>query len=217
MGMMKTGKPALQGATSVDSSLPFSSSSLEGTAVPHCGQTKSKLNRFKIITSILKQGDSTASPRPPEASNGLPNGVLPPVPDEGSEEKLDFSTDIADFGSFQKHQQEGGGAGIGAGEVLKQISSLTEEQPSVSGADAPQRDHRVEEDEEDSERLLVKQTEENSTFNEARRENNELLNTVGNSDDSRKEEREGKSTETFTSSDSVAGGILSEETIDTEI
>lgn len=212
--MMKTGKPGLQGATTVDSSLPFSSSSLEGPAGPHCGQAKSKLNRFKIITSILKQGGSTASPRPPEASNGLPNGVLSPVADE---EKLDFPTDIADFGSFQKHQQEGGGAGIGAGEVFKQTSSLTEEQPSVSGADVARRDHRVEEDEEDSEGLLEKQTEENSTFNEARHENNELFNTVVKTDDSRKEEREGKSTESFTSSDSVAGGILSEETIDTEI
>lgn len=215
--MMKTGKPALQGATAVDSSLPFSSSSLEVPAGPHSGQAKSKLNRFKIIASILKQGGSTASPRPPEASNGLPNGVLSTVPDESSEEKLDFPKDIADFGSFQKHQQEGGGAGIEAGEVLTQTSSLTEEQPSVSGADVPRRDHRVEEDEEDSKGLLEKQTEENSTFNEARHENNELLNTVGNSDDSRKEEREGKSTESFTSSDSVAGGILSEETIDTEI
>lgn len=215
--MMKTGKPPLQGATSVDSTLPFSSSSLEGTAGPHCGQAKSKLNRFKVITSILKQGGSTASPRPPEASNGLPNGVLSPVADEGSEEKLDFSTDITDFGTFQKHQQEGGGAGIGAGEVLKQTSALTEEQPNVSGADEPQRDHRVEDDEEDSEGLLEKQTEENSTFNEARHETNELLYTVGNSADNRKEEREGKSAESFTSSDSVAGRMLSEETIDTEI
>lgn len=215
--MMKTGKPALQGATSVDSSLPFSSSSLEGPSGPHCGQAKSKLNRFKIIASILKQGGSTASPRPPEASNGLPNGVLSPAPDEGTKEKLDFSTDIADFGSFQKHQQEGGRPGIGAGEHFKQTSLLTEEQPSFSGVDAPPRDHRVEEDEDDSEGLLEKQTEKNSTFNEARHENNELLNTVGNSDDNRKEEREGKSTESFTSSDSVAGGVISEETIDTEI
>lgn len=215
--MMKTGKPGLQGATTVDSSLPFSSSSVEGPDGPHCVQAKSKLNRFKIITSILKQGGSTASPRPPEASNGLPNGVLSPVADEGSDGKLDFPTDIADFGSFQKHQQEGGGAGIGAGDVFKQTSSLTEEQPSVSGADVARRDHRVEEDEEDSEGLLEKQTEENPTYNEARHENNELLNTVVNTDDSRKEEREGKSTESFTSSDSVAGGILSEETLDTEI
>lgn len=214
--MMKTGKPGLQGATSVDSSLPFSSSSLERPAGPHCGQTKSKLNRFKIITSILKQGGSTVSPRPPEASNGLPNGVLSPLPDEGSEEKLDFPTDVADFGLFQRHQQEGGGAGIGAEEVLKRTSSLTEEQPSVSGADVPRKDPRVEEDKKDNEGFLGKQTEENSTFNEARHENNELLNTVGNTD-SRKEEQEGKSTETFTSSDSVAGGILSEETVDTEI
>lgn len=215
--MMKTGKPALQGATSVDTSLPFSSSSLEGPAAgPHCGQAKSKLNRFKIITSILKQGGSTASPRPPEASNGLPNGVLSPVPDEGSEEKLDNSTDITDFGSFQKHQQEGGGAWTGAGEVPRQTSSMGEEQPSVSGADGPRRDHRTEE-EEDREGLLEKQTEENSTFNEARRENNELLNTFGSADDGRKEEREGKSTESFTSSDLGAGGIMSEETKDTEI
>lgn len=214
--MMKTGKPALQGATSVDSSLPFSVSPLEGPTSSHCGQAKSKLNRFKIITSILKQGGSTASPRPPEASNGLPNGVLSLVPAEGSEEKLDFPADITDFGSFQKHQQEGGGTGTGPGEVPRQRSSVIEEQPSVSGADGPRRDHRAEK-EEDSEGLLEKQTEENSTFNEARHENNELLNTVGSSDDGRKEEREGKSTESFTSSDSVAGGILSEETKDTEI
>lgn len=213
--MMKTGKPALQGATSVDPSLPFSASSIEGPAGPHCGQAKSKLNRFKIITSILKQGGSTASPRPPEASNGLPNGVLSAVPDEDSEEKLDFPSKITNFGSFQKHHQEGGGAATGAGEVPKQTSSMTEEQPSVSGADGPRRDHRAEE-EEDSERLLEKQTEENSTFNEARHENNELANTVGSSDDSKKEEREGN-TVGFTKSDSLASGILSEETKHTEI
>uniref|UniRef100_A0A8C4DU16 Transient receptor potential cation channel, subfamily C, member 4a n=1 Tax=Dicentrarchus labrax TaxID=13489 RepID=A0A8C4DU16_DICLA len=73
MGMMKTGKPALQGAkasgSSVDSSLAYSSSSLEVSPCPQSSQVKSKLNRFKIITSILKQGTSTASPRPPEASN----------------------------------------------------------------------------------------------------------------------------------------------------
>lgn len=215
--MMKTSKPALQGATSVDSSLPFPSSPLEGPAGPQCGQAKSKLNRFKIITSILKQGGSTASPRPPEASNGLPNGVLSPVPDEESEETLDFSTETTDFGSFQEHQQDGGGSGSGAGELLKPTSSLTEQQPRVSGADALRSDHRVEEEEEDSKGLLEKQTEENDTFNESQHENNELLNTVGSSDDKRKKEKDGKSTETFASSDSVAGVILSEETIDTEI
>lgn len=212
--MMKAGKPALQGATSVDPSLPFSGSSLEGSTGPHCSQAKSKLNRFKIITSILKQDGSTASPRPPEASNGLPNGVLSPVPDEGSKEKFNLRTDIAGFGSFQKHQQEAHGAE--AGEVHRRTSLLSETQPSVSRADGPHRDRKAEE-EEDSEALLEKQTEENSTFNEVGNRNNELSNTVRGSDDGRMEEREGKSTESLTGSGLVAGGIVSHETEDTQM
>uniref|UniRef100_A0A4W6FQ61 Transient receptor potential cation channel, subfamily C, member 4a n=1 Tax=Lates calcarifer TaxID=8187 RepID=A0A4W6FQ61_LATCA len=74
MGMMKTGKPALQGAkasgSSVESSLAYPNSSLKVSPCPQSSQVKSKLNRFKVITSILKQGSSTASPRPNEATSG---------------------------------------------------------------------------------------------------------------------------------------------------
>uniref|UniRef100_A0A8D3B8Z4 Transient receptor potential cation channel, subfamily C, member 4a n=1 Tax=Scophthalmus maximus TaxID=52904 RepID=A0A8D3B8Z4_SCOMX len=81
MGMMKTGKPALQGAkaggSSAESGLAYPHSSLKVSPGPQSGQVKSKLNRFKIAASILKLGSSAASPRPPEASNGLPNGLLP--------------------------------------------------------------------------------------------------------------------------------------------
>lgn len=215
--MMKTGKPTLQGATSVDSSLTYSNSSLEVPAGPPSSQAKSKLNRFKIITSILKQGSSAASPRPPETSNGLPNGVLSPVPNESSSEKSsrNFPKDLTDFGSFQKHQWEGDEGGRETGEISKQMYSLTAEESGASGADGQFKDHRAEEEYGDG--LFEKQTEENSTVNEARDENNEPLNTVCSSDDGTRKETEGKNKESSTRSDWVAGGCQSEDTKDAEI
>lgn len=215
--MMKTGKPAVQGATSVDSSLTYSNSSLEVPGGPPSSQAKSKLNRFKIITSILKQGSSAASPRPPETSNGLPNGVLSPVPNESSSEKSsqNFPKDLTDFGLFQKHQWEGDEDVRETEEISKQMYSLTAEESGASGADGQFKDHRAEE--EDGDGLFEKQTEENSTVNEAQDENNELLNTVCSSNDGRSKETEGKNKERSTRSDWVAGGCQSEDMKDAEI
>lgn len=212
--MMKTGKPALQGATSVDSSLTYSNPSLEVPGGPPSSQAKSKLNRFKIITSILKQGSSAASPRPPETSNGLPNGVLSPVPNESSSEKssLNFPKDLTDFGLFQRHQWEGDEDRRETGKISKQMYSLTAEESGASGADGQFKDHRAEE--EDGNGLFEKQTEENST---AQDENNELLNTVCSSNDDRSKKTEGKNKESSTRSDWVAGGCQSEDTKDAEI
>ncbi|XP_056911070.1 short transient receptor potential channel 4-like isoform X2 [Takifugu flavidus] len=145
MGMMKTGKPALPGGKAGGSSADCSSS-LEEPPGPHGSQVKSKLNRFKIITSILKQGSSSPSPRPPEASNGLPNGVLSTGPDESSCEGP--RTDIGGFDLFQKHQP-------GTGAIPRQMYPLSEEaaEPGASDQDREQQAER-------GERLLETQTEE---------------------------------------------------------
>ncbi|XP_047463898.1 short transient receptor potential channel 4-like [Mugil cephalus] len=132
MGMMKTGKPALQAAkasgSSVDSSLAYPNSSLVVPPCPPSSQSKSKLNRFKITASILKQCSSIASPRPPEASNGLPNGLLPMMSDESSSEessqRRNYPKDITDFGLFQK----------------RGMYSLSEEAGESGGSDAEEQD-----------------------------------------------------------------------------
>ncbi|XP_068600397.1 short transient receptor potential channel 4-like [Brachionichthys hirsutus] len=147
MGMMKTGKPSIQGtkagASSVESSLPYSNSSLEVSPCPETGQMKSKLNRLKIITSILKQGASAASSRPPEASNGLPNGLLAPVSDESSSDKLrrmrNFPNDIADFSLFQKRHWCSIDDATDSGGISRKMYSLSEEAVE-SGSDVEGRD-----------------------------------------------------------------------------
>uniref|UniRef100_A0A8C5GYK2 Transient receptor ion channel domain-containing protein n=1 Tax=Gouania willdenowi TaxID=441366 RepID=A0A8C5GYK2_GOUWI len=91
LGMMRTGNPALQAAnasgSSVDSRLAYPNSSLKVTSCSPSSQVKSKLNRFKMAASILKQCCSTASPRPPDAFNGQPNGLLSAVSEESSREQ----------------------------------------------------------------------------------------------------------------------------------
>lgn len=141
MGMMKTGKPALPGGKAGGSSADCSSS-LEEPPGPHGSQVKSKLNRFKIIASILKQGSSLPSLRPPEASNGLPNGVLSTGPDESSCEGP--RRDISDFDLFQKHQP-------GTGAIPRQMCPLPEEAAESGGR---------EQQAERGERLLETPTEE---------------------------------------------------------
>uniref|UniRef100_A0A3P8X040 Transient receptor potential cation channel, subfamily C, member 4a n=1 Tax=Cynoglossus semilaevis TaxID=244447 RepID=A0A3P8X040_CYNSE len=147
MGMMKTGKPGLQAAkascSSVDSSLAYSNSSLKVSSCPQGAQVKS--NRFKMITSILKQGSSTASPRPPETLNGLPNGLLPLILDDSRSEKnskrRSVSKDVTDFGLFQKQ-----------GETSRMMYSLSEEEGESGGLDTEEgiKDHpAVGEDEGD--------------------------------------------------------------------
>ncbi|KAM9332019.1 short transient receptor potential channel 4-like isoform 2-T2 [Pholidichthys leucotaenia] len=147
MGMMKTGKPALQGAKAsgspVDSALAYPNSSLKVSSCPQSSQVKSKLNLFKITASILKQGSSTAAPRPPESSNGLPNGLVSLASDESSDEKSDqrrnCSKDITDFGLFQKHHCWSKDATSSAGEISREMYSLTEEAGESGDSDADEQ------------------------------------------------------------------------------
>uniref|UniRef100_A0AAX7UMV8 Transient receptor ion channel domain-containing protein n=1 Tax=Astatotilapia calliptera TaxID=8154 RepID=A0AAX7UMV8_ASTCA len=143
MGMMKTGKSALNVAkasgSSVESSLAYPNSSLKVSACPQSTQMKSKFNRFKIATSILKLGSSTAAPRPPEASNGLPNGFMSLVSDESSGEmssqRRSNSKDVSDFGLFQKHQRGNKEASSSAAESSREMYSLSEEAGECGDSD----------------------------------------------------------------------------------
>lgn len=199
--MMKTGKPAVQGAkasgSSVDCSLAYPNSSLEVPPVPQGSQVKSKLNRFKIITSILKQSSSTASPRPPDTSNGLPNGLLSPVSDESSSEKSsqrrNFPKDMADFGLFQTHQQARSEDTSGAGEISRKMYFLSEEAAESGGSDEDDKEHKA----RDEEGLLETQTAEETAVNEALKENTKISNTNNSSDDGGKKETEGKCKESL--------------------
>lgn len=183
--MMKTGKPALQGAkasgSSVDSCLAYSNSSLEVPPVPQGDQVKSKLNRFKIITSILKQSGSTASPRPPETSNGLPNGLLSPVSDESSSEKSsqrrNSPKDTTDFGLFQKHQQVRNEDASGAGEISRKMNFLSEEAAESGGSDEEDEEHKARDG------LPETQTVGETAVNEALNENTKCSGTNNSSDE----------------------------------
>ncbi|KAF7206473.1 short transient receptor potential channel 4a [Nothobranchius furzeri] len=147
MGMMKTGKPILQGAmascSSVESSLAYPNASLKLSPCPPRSQVKSKLNRFKITTSILKQTSSSALSRPPEASNGLPNGLL--VSDEScsenSSQRSNFSKEISDFVLFQIHHH--GSKEDASGEVLREMYSLSEEAGESGESDAEEQSKQV--------------------------------------------------------------------------
>uniref|UniRef100_A0A671WLU2 Transient receptor potential cation channel, subfamily C, member 4a n=1 Tax=Sparus aurata TaxID=8175 RepID=A0A671WLU2_SPAAU len=90
MGMMKTGKPALPGTKACSSSSSSSSadsgSSLEVPPCPQSSQVKSKLNRFKLIASILKQGSSTASSGNEDASGA---GQMYSLSEEAAESDAD--------------------------------------------------------------------------------------------------------------------------------
>ncbi|XP_029374651.1 short transient receptor potential channel 4a [Echeneis naucrates] len=143
LGMMKPGKPALQGAkasgSSVDSNFAYPNSSLKVSSCTQSSQVKSKPNRFKIAASILKLGSSTASPRPPEAFNGLPNGLLPLISDdsrsENSSQRKNFPKDITEFGLFQKRHWAGNETTLGAGEIFRKMYSLSEEVGESGGSD----------------------------------------------------------------------------------
>lgn len=141
--MMKTGKPALQGAiasgSSVDSSLAYPNSSLKISPCPAISQAKSKLNRFKITTSLLKQSSSSASPRPPEASNGLPNGLLPLASSDScsqmSRQWRNLPKDISDFGMFHKLHWGSTDVKGGTGEPSREMYCLSEEVGDSGGSD----------------------------------------------------------------------------------
>ncbi|XP_078121871.1 short transient receptor potential channel 4-like isoform X2 [Sander vitreus] len=206
MGMVKTGKPPLQGAkasgSSVESSLAYPNASLKVSSSPQTSQVKRKLNRFKIIASILKQGSSTASPRPPEASNGLPYGLV--VSDESSgkksSQKRNTPKDITDFGLFQKHHWGSNEATSSAGEMY----SLSEEAGESGGSDAEQQDKEHRATGKDEKGLLQTEKEEEAAVNEDLNENGEVSNTNNSSNEDGKKETEEKDKESLPCSDSVA-------------
>jgi len=204
MGMVKTGKPALQGAkasgSSVESSRASPNSSLKVSPSPQSSQAKSKLNRFKLITSILKQGGSTASPRPPES--GLLNELG--VSDESSSKspRVNSPKDTADFGSFQKRHWSGNEAALGAGELSRDMYSLSEE---AGESDAEQRDKEHRASGTDEEELPRTEEKEEAAANE----NNDESKSNGNSDEGGQKETEEKDEESSSCGDSAAGGCLS--------
>ncbi|KAF7665930.1 hypothetical protein LDENG_00128200 [Lucifuga dentata] len=221
MGMMKTGKKStIQAAkasgSSVDSSLAYPNSSLKVSACPGSSQAKSKLNLFKITASILKQGGATASPRPPEASNGLANGLVVPLAcDESSSEKSsqrrNFRKDITDFGLFQKRHQSG--AGAASGEVFRSMYSLSEETVESGSSDT----------EEDGKDKMAGGKEEKGLL-EGEKEEEEEEEAAGtetgteavseNMEEGAEKETETEERESFLSSDSAAAGCSSQSSRD---
>ncbi|XP_069366260.1 short transient receptor potential channel 4a [Paralichthys olivaceus] len=194
MGMMKTGKPALQGAkasgSSVESSLAYPNSSLKVSPSPQSSQTKSKSNRFKITASILKMSSSTASPRPPDAFNGLPNGLLPLLgPDESSSDKSsqrrNFPKDITDFGLFQKrHRNE---ATSGTEEISRKMYSLSEEAGESGGSDTEERDRERTAGDEEETKFSEGEIVEEAAVTEADTEDGEVSNAkYGSEEDKEK-------------------------------
>lgn len=208
MGMMKTGKPALQGERSASSSsgecsLTYPNTCLKVSTCAPSSQAKSKLNRFKMAASILKQVCSTASPRPPDASNGLPNGLLALGPDESSSEKSgqrrNFPKDITDFGLFQKRHRGTNEATSGTGELSREMYSLSEEAGDSVGSDAEEEDRERTARSEDED-LLEMET--SDTVNRASKEKRKSSNTNKSLQDDRDSEEE----EIVPHTDSVAGG-----------
>lgn len=208
--MMKTGKPGLQAAkasgSSVDSSLAYPNASLVVPPCPPSSQSKSKLNRFKITASILKQCSSIASPRPPEASNGLPNGLLSLVSDESSSEgpsqRRSYPKDIADFGLFQKRHWGSKEPASGAGELGRGMYSLSEEAGESGGSDAEEQDKEHASTGKGEKELLEVRDEEEAADSKDESSTNDILDEGGE-----KETEEGDGDLLCT--DSVADGCLS--------
>lgn len=209
MGMMKTGKPALQGAkassSSVESNLAYPNSSLKVSSCPQSSQVKSKLNRFKITASILKQCSSIASPRPPEAFNGLPNGLLSLAsdenPSENSSQRKTFPKDVTEFGLFHKCHWGGNEATSGAGEISREMYSLSEEAGESGGSD---NEDQVKEQtsRNKDERVEV------SAVAEAANEDSKLSNTKCSLEEDVEKETSEKDKESLSHVDPVADGCL---------
>ncbi|XP_033834281.1 short transient receptor potential channel 4a [Periophthalmus magnuspinnatus] len=148
MGMMKTVKPALPvakaGSSSMDSSLAYPNASLKVSS-----QTKPKINRFKMAASILKQC-CAASPRPPEASNGLPNGLLPLSAAE------DTGPRKSEFSLFQKRHRssEVDDTASSGGETSRKMYSLSEEDVESGSSDAEETHSKLSADSSVSRPLL---------------------------------------------------------------
>ncbi|KAK7925958.1 hypothetical protein WMY93_008268 [Mugilogobius chulae] len=160
MGMMKTGKPPLPvakaGCSSMDSSLAYPNASLKVSS-----QTKPKINRFKMAASILKQC-CTASPRPPEASNGLPNGLLPlGAAEEPEQRKTNLSL-------LQKRHRNSSGDDVGrsGGETSRKMYSLSEEDGESGSSDVEETDSKLSADRSVSRPLLEHRPEEDTCMNE---------------------------------------------------
>nr|XP_020476104.1 short transient receptor potential channel 4 isoform X1 [Monopterus albus]XP_020476105.1 short transient receptor potential channel 4 isoform X1 [Monopterus albus]XP_020476106.1 short transient receptor potential channel 4 isoform X1 [Monopterus albus]XP_020476107.1 short transient receptor potential channel 4 isoform X1 [Monopterus albus]XP_020476108.1 short transient receptor potential channel 4 isoform X1 [Monopterus albus] len=216
MGMMKTGKPALQGAkasgSSVESTLVYPNSSFKLFSCPQSSQVKSKLNRFKMTTSILKQGCS-ASPRPPEASTGLPNGIFSLVSGESSNEssnqRRNFPKEFTDFGLYQKRHWGGSETTSGTGEISRGMYSLSETAGESEVSDAEEQDkERVARSSHEKETLKGEKTEE-AAVSEAVNENSEALNTNSSLEEDGKIETEEKNEESLPCVDSDTDGCLS--------
>ncbi|XP_055004227.1 short transient receptor potential channel 4a [Boleophthalmus pectinirostris] len=160
MGMMKTGIPALPvakaGCSSMDSSLAYPNASLKVSS-----QTKPKINRFKMAASILKQC-CASSPRPPEASNGLPNGLLPlGATEDTGERKTDFSL-------FQKRHRGSGldDTASSGGETSRKMYSLSEEDGESGSSDVEETNSKLSADSSVSRPLLEHCKEEESCMSE---------------------------------------------------
>ncbi|XP_029924597.1 short transient receptor potential channel 4-like isoform X1 [Myripristis murdjan] len=211
MGMMKTGKPPLQASgSSVESSFTFPNSSLKVSPPPPSGHVKSKLSLLKITTSILKQGGATASPRPPEASNGLPNGLMPLASDDSSGEKSsqrkNFPKDITDFGLFQKRHSGGTGDMSGAtGGISRNMYALSEETGESGASDAEEQDKEQKAIGKEEERPLDGEKEQETAGREIVTEAK-----VENVDNGREKETEETETENFLCTESVADDCSSE-------
>lgn len=211
--MMKTGKPALQGAkasgSSAESSLTYPNSSLKVPVSPQSSQSKSKLNRFKMAASILKHCSSVASPRPPEASNGLPNGLLPGTSDERSGEKSCqrkmFPKDIADFGLYQKCHRGVAEDASGAGDISRNMYSLSEEAGDSESLNTDEK-----EAEKDEKGLSETVKEGKDAAKETKNEKSGVLNTTKGSDTGEDKETEAEEKETLPNSDSVTAECISE-------
>ncbi|KAM8897356.1 short transient receptor potential channel 4a isoform 1-T2 [Spinachia spinachia] len=200
MGLVKTGKPALQAVKAsgspVDSSLAYPNSLLKVSSPPQSSQVKSKLNRFKIIASLLKQGGATASPRPLDASNGLPNRL---VPDESPARIPGGNSpkDTTDLGSFQKRRCGGNEAALGAGEGSRDGWSVSEEAGGSGGPDAERG--------KDEEGLPHAERKEEAAVNE----NKDVSMTCSSSPEGGEKETEEEEKESSPCRDSIAGGCLS--------
>ncbi|XP_029956930.1 short transient receptor potential channel 4a [Salarias fasciatus] len=200
MGMMKTGKPAVQApkasGSSVDSGAAFPNSLLKVSSCPPSSQVKNKLNRFKITTSILKKCSSAESPRPPEASNGLPNGLLSVASGESLGEKSGqrrtCPKDISEFGLFQKRHWPNKESTSSVGEM----HSLSEEAEEACGEG--QSDAQVALDDGKKEPLEMKNQEEAA-------QSQEELNTSGSLGETGDKEAE-KKDKGFACAGSVADG-----------
>ncbi|KAE8287273.1 Short transient receptor potential channel 4 [Larimichthys crocea] len=204
MGMMKTGSLLYRGQRPVAvqwTPVLFTPTPLSRIPPAPEQPSQKQIQRFKIIASILKQGSSTASPRPPEASNGLPNGLLSPVSDESSSnkssQKRNVPKDITDFGLFQKRHWSSGGEGSGGGELSREMYSLSEEAGESGGSDEEGQDKEHTRKGKDEKRLLETENKDEAAANEALDENS--------SDEGGRRETE-KDREILPCSDSVADG-----------